>query len=477
MIDAQPRRALRLRGAPPRHLASLIGLLAFGLLPREGDAADSPPGAFTLAEGGTRVAVSSWGPDCGPRPADQRDGGGPTYALTATGALTAPRDAPPLFGPGVCRAATGLPDLDEQRAGDVFRCRARAGAARQVEGRVSLRAPDANTLEVRHQFTYDWRLKGSHCAVEVQGRWRLRRAEPILAPDAAAPPPACAAPGPPATLEARGSRRRAVKAEGRIALAARALDAAGCPVAAAPSYEASEGAIDAAGVLDVRGVAAGRTITVTARLADQAVEFRVRVVGDADYSALAAETPALVEGELAPLPPQAGAGLGADSSAPTERGDLTTRILLALFIGFAIVAVGLGVWVTLRTLRARRATLFDDDALARLDAASQGPAAADPVPPDPEPLPAQATAPLGSGVGTGAPRWCPTCERSFGEDTRFCPFDGTTLEEVAAGASEADAPAVAGGRPRERVCPDCGRHYPEDVLFCGVDGARLVLLN
>lgn len=477
MIDAPRRRPPPADGGRPTHLVPVLGLLWVCLAASSARAADLPPGAFTLAAGGTQVDVSSWGPDCGPRPTDQRDAGGAAYDLTAAGALTAPRGAPPLFAPGVCRAATGLPDLAEQRAGDIYRCRARAGAARQVEGRVSLKAPDPNTIEVRHQFTYDWRLKGSHCAVKVQGRWRLTRSTPLTAPDAAAPPTRCAAPGPPAALDAKGSRRRAVKTGGRIALAVRAQDAAGCPVAQTPTFEASEGAISDAGVLDVRGVEAGRTITVTARLADQAVEFQVRVVGDADYSALAAETPALVEGELAPLPPQAGAGVGAGSAAPTDEGDLTTRVLLALFIGFAIVAVGLGLWVTLRTVRARRATLFDDDAMARLDAASRGPAGADPVPAEDDALTAQATAPLGSGGSSGPPRWCPTCERSFGDETRFCPFDGTTLEEVTGGPLDAAAPAVATGRARERVCPECGRHYPEDVLFCGVDGARLVLLN
>lgn len=60
---------------------------------------------------------------------------------------------------------------------------------------------------------------------------------------------------------------------------------------------------------------------------------------------------------------------------------------------------------------------------------------------------------------------CPTCNKEFPDDQKFCKYDGTPL-------AEKKAEAEAG-----KKCPKCGRTYPADAGFCMTCGAKLVALD
>ena len=55
---------------------------------------------------------------------------------------------------------------------------------------------------------------------------------------------------------------------------------------------------------------------------------------------------------------------------------------------------------------------------------------------------------------------CPTCNKEFPDDQKFCKYDGTPL-------AEKKAEAEAG-----KKCPKCGRTYPTDAGFCMTCGAK-----
>ena len=60
---------------------------------------------------------------------------------------------------------------------------------------------------------------------------------------------------------------------------------------------------------------------------------------------------------------------------------------------------------------------------------------------------------------------CPTCNKEFPDDQKFCKYDGTPLEEKKAEAESG------------KKCPKCGRTYPADAGFCMTCGAKLVALD
>lgn len=265
--------------------APRLASLAATLLPAL--AAASP---YTLISGGTRVGISGWGPDCGPRPGDTTARPGARYASVADGLVPAGA-GPALFGPGICRAATGLPQLFEGRSGDGYDCRSRPDSPRRVLGRID-RQVDGPILTIRHRFEYGWALNGSRCALLVHGTWRLEAAPdpaPATTPDSDAPPPRparCARPGPLAILAIAGAQRRESLPGEAHSLRARATDAAGCALSPTIEWQASAGRIDGTGrfVAPLEGHA-----EVSARVGARkaAVRFEIR----------------LPEGNLAAAPP------------------------------------------------------------------------------------------------------------------------------------------------------------------------------
>lgn len=305
-------------------------LLAALLLP----APDTLATPVELLDGGTRVGISSWGPDCGPKPRSARSRRGARYTAVAE-SLVPVGAAPPLFGPGICRAATGLRQLLEGRTSGGFDCRSRDDSPKHVTGRID-RSATGDTITIRHRFTYDWALKGSVCSVLVQGTWRLRGETP--------PPPAavettptpkgrCDAPGPPSRLVIHAEQIRLAPGEA-VQLRARATDAAGCAVRGRPTWSTTAGRIDARGRLTAP---LDGTVEVSAKLGAARATKTFRV--------------ALPEANLAAAPPSLAAPPSthaAERSAAEVSGEIEKRgedPLPWLRIGFVVLVLVTGVSV------------------------------------------------------------------------------------------------------------------------------------
>ncbi len=375
----------------------------------------------------THAEVASWGKDCGPRPTDGSPPTGVDYAEAPDGSLTPGPRAERIFDATICTHLTQQRELRVTRTADGWRCETPPGAAKQVTATVSRSSQDAG-LRVTHRARYAWVLEGSRCDVELTGRFELIDPDaPTVAP---APPSGgldCSHPGAPARLEPVGSARRVVATEGRVRLAARALDAQGCALPGTLSWTTSLGRVSPEGEFDARGVPPGTSVTVTAARDALTAAFTLRVATDAaDFAALTVADPQLAEGALPSLPPQrgealSGAAQGEDDAAATRRA----RLLMGAFVSLLGLATVVGVWISLRSLRRRRdrtAEVLDAHAMDVLARSAAARAAR-------------------SGATTTAPPVVPP-------------------------------PGATGS-----ICPTCGQQYPAEAGFCGQDGSRLQRLN
>ena len=384
-----------------------------------------PPVGAALALDDARVtaAVTTWGPDCGPRPqstALPRQG---QYSVGAGGRVSAQGGAP-VFEPGICRATTQQPEITERSASPTrFACAMPDGAARDIQGAVELRALEpsaegAARFEVVSDLRYRWSLKGSVCDARlIERRVFSGPASSPAAPVSAPPSSTCAQLGPPARLQSAVGLRLAAAPGSRLRLAAHAVDAQGCRTPGQVRFQSSAGAVDPANVLDLRDVPPGTRVAVTATLDAPGASLPPLTLvvdvanDDADLRRLLAELPPLTSGDGAALAPQTGEALvtlDAPEKADSGTAVLGARLLLVSFLGALALSGVLGVAIVWRTVRARRV----------------GPVLAD-------------------------------------EDARV-------LERSLALKRKAAAPLV---------CPQCGERYPEETVFCGLDGARLERVN
>jgi hypothetical protein len=69
---------------------------------------------------------------------------------------------------------------------------------------------------------------------------------------------------------------------------------------------------------------------------------------------------------------------------------------------------------------------------------------------------------------------CPTCNRGFNPGVKVCPDHGDALVPApVAGATQ----LVGSPAPRGKICPTCGSRFEGAAAFCVKDGTQLVLLN
>ena len=366
------------------------------------------PGEFALEGGSQRPTFESWGDNCPPKPKTTVTRAGAQYALDTSGTLTtADRRAPPLTGADICQRATGLPDLKTRTTspGNAS-CATPPGAARRVGGTVTLRALGPNRLEVRHSFDYAWVLDGSACEMSMAARWTLRRKVPIATPDEVAEPAEpCAVLGPLAHLEPVGRRNAHVNSNGRLVFSARALDANGCRLPKEVNWTTTAGEINQRGMFTARGLEPGNEASVTARVEAFAINFHVKVVGpDNAWQGLIEALP-----EQPPEAKTEGAIDRTGGSAPivvdaANEPGLDPRWFIALFALLGALAIGLALYVLMRSLSARPAQPSDES-------------------------PPEDAGPVAVSITHGHSGYhkCSSCERSFERGTRFCPYDGTPL--------------------------------------------------
>lgn len=129
---------------------------------------------WTLTENSVRVRVHAWTAACGERPAASAHAPGARYLRRGLSLLPVD-DAPPVFGPGICRALVPAVDARETLHDADAVCAAGDGSS----ARVALRQPDPATLTVVQQVR---RTPGKGCVADVVSTWALVR-------DRASPPP------------------------------------------------------------------------------------------------------------------------------------------------------------------------------------------------------------------------------------------------------------------------------------------------
>ena len=492
-----------------RRLPIATGLLL--TLPSFVSGAMPPPGEYRLSTGSTVPTIRNWGPHCPPKPQKSQSRSGARYQLTDNGTLEPHnRRSPPLIARGVCRLATGLPNLSEGRPSKTkIRCNSASNAAKRVSGRVELDVSDPNRIVVTHLFEYAWQLAGSKCEMTLAGRWTLDRVDPLSkATVQAAPADPCATPGPATRIEIVGASRRIVQPNGRARLKYRLRDAKNCPVSGDVEWSTSAGEIDKGGIFRPVDLAVDEQVTVVARLGSTKATWRLSVAKDSqDFGALVEALPELGD------EPSLGRASSAPASSPPAAATTVTKVadhadegsgaLLYIFGALGLIALGICGYIGWRTIfLRRRSPLLDPAALDELSQTSR-PGASDASTggsvgragnPGSDALQASGgglASEIGristpsSGVGTlvsddgirastfperdsTEPNVCPHCDRRFDAGTRFCPHDGEVLE------TPAGAPTPNPEASRHRTCPTCGDRLPPNLIHCPNDGARLV---
>jgi hypothetical protein len=70
---------------------------------------------------------------------------------------------------------------------------------------------------------------------------------------------------------------------------------------------------------------------------------------------------------------------------------------------------------------------------------------------------------------------CPTCKRGYNPGVKVCPEDGDTLVPAPVAGATQLVPGTPA--PRGKICPTCGSRFDGTSAFCVKDGTHLVLLN
>ena len=250
-----------------------------------------------LATGTITVQTPSWGDDCGPVLRSERDPAGTAYENTAEGHVVPTRKGRLLFGPGVCRQATGVPSLSEIRSGRRIACKTATGSSKQVRGTVTKAVADDGRVTITHRFDYEWRLKGTLCRLSTRGRWTFADRLPVKRLRTRAPK--CDRPGPVARLVRLDPPNLSVGRDASRQLRVRALDANGCRVTTPVRWRASAGRIDERGTLFTEGVPRGDRIEAIAT-AGKAKALFVVTVGAVDDPLPALSAPQRVGAKPAP---------------------------------------------------------------------------------------------------------------------------------------------------------------------------------
>jgi len=544
--------------------AALAALLLASRLARAEGPSPSLDGAWVMAPLTETFTVQQWSSACGPAPTSGTLSGGGQVAVRGEGGELVVTGGSRTLRTDQC--IDPLPTLAREThssSGNAWRtrCATPTSDPRRAVINTAYFLTGDDAIVVAETGRYEFRIKDSRCIADVKRDGSLRKVvaapvatqpppevapatatAPALAPaPSPAPPPSpatadCGAPGDPARLEVRPSRKL-VRVGNVFAFRAVVLDDRGC-VTSTP-IQWSVGAVkfkDGQGHAGQPLVDGGGKLTVPADMADATFDVIATAAGRSAHASVDATSPASYEALLAQS--------GLDPNG--ERGEPSVTILATTSIGASnvraeddarrrrtvfIVVVGglalaLGALAVIGTLRSRKARSLELAAEARhsekmreyeqkkrsreeehaaqmrahLESVAQAQRAG-----------AGAAAAIGTdatGVDTG-PMWCPSCRREFSSGTMFCPFDANRLvavsghENLMAGPGGGVCPtckrgfnpgvkicpddgdelvpaaALAPQPPaiRGKICPTCGGRFEGAAAFCGKDGTQLVLLN
>lgn len=474
--------------------------------------ADGPyEGTWTAGPTRIEVSVSSWGPDCGPRPQ--------STTVPSPGNVRITQDGDHLEFHGRTTQRTdrcwsenrAVRRVSSSHQSGVWRtvCRTPENDARAETGTYTLRASGEDRLELSDVSRYDWQLNESRCVGTItssQTFTRVRTGGGSTRPDPVPEPqePACT-PGAPARIRL-APQNAEVEPGGEVRFRARVVDAAGCTVRGrnvqwslvepdARTARLTNGVFTAA----ANAAEAEGAFTVVARAGE--LEARTQVtVRTADLSDLIAKRTS--GGVVQVADDEGDASGGSAAGLVARRADEKSSLLWPLLgAGVALFLIAGAAFFLLRRKRPSARSVEDS---------FPPPAPARAVPTVPPGAPATRT-PVASARAPGAPRvcpvchkeyddatigfcpadgapladtsapsgqaWiCPTCRRGFGEGVRVCPTDGDELIPYALFVKQ-HREQEGGAGERTKICPKCGDRYALTVTFCGKDGSELVLVN
>lgn len=520
---------------PTRSLVLCLVLFAVTLLARVASAGDLD-GKWKQGPLKEEFTIQRWVESaCGPPPVSTTTGGGETITIGTEGDELSLIGGGRVFKSNQCYDQ--LPTLvrdthSRDPSGKVWRtrCSTPPSDPRRASMNTLIQVTNESHVEIVETGRYEIvQGQGASCIADVKRTRAFDRigdapVPTVTTPTATAtqPRPSCGAPGEPARLEVRPSRKLLRTGES-FTFSAMVLDANGCATSTPTSWKLAQEkkgvsvdehgkvAIDAdtpEGTVDVEVTAAGKTARVT-----------VEVSSPSHYDALLQSSGLNPSGETDTASVVVIAEGTIGGAEVRAEGGKKRKTIFLVVIGALTLAVG--VVGVLGWRRSRRAAALqkraeerhaervreheegeaakkaahaeqlrahEESKKKRSEAASAAMAAAAVVPkpgtvcpscrrefpPEGQYCPHDGNRLVPLNVGA-APRLgvvCPTCNRGFDAGTRTCPDDGSELVPYAMHS------AVPKSAPKLRkICPTCGSRFEGTAGFCGKDGTALVLLN
>lgn len=360
----------------------------------------------------------------------------------------------------------------------------------------------ATDTQIRFDETgqYQFVVQGQNCTASVRRTRTLTLVHrdgdpepPAAAPTASAPAPKkvvkearCAATGLPERLEVRPSRKLMRPGE-EFAFRAAVVDAAGCGLNIAPTWQVLSGGsmlqLSGQGKVNVAESAGEGQAKLQATIGDRSVLVEVEIVSRERYDALLSQGAFNAEGESseAAVARIASSSIGARAGVARDEARGKRVAFIAVVGGLSLALGVLGLVIVLR---------------GRRTAAKPRPSVSV-VPGGPSASPSR------SGMV------CPTCREEYPPEAEFCASDGNRLVPLSPQSpigpvggvcpicgvgydpgvtvcpkhQEPLVPALVLAERRrpapitQKICPVCGTQYPGDGQFCGKCGAALVPVN
>jgi hypothetical protein len=420
-------------------------------------------GTYRASARETRVQVSTWGPDCGPRPQNSTEPGGESAEVKKQGARLALALPDRTLRTDSCwtpnptvRVTNAVATAARWRT----ECATPEGEAKRERGVYTVTATTRNTLELLEESEYDWQLNDSHCIAKVRSTQKLERgatpptsAEPEPEPEAA--PPGCK-PGPAARIRLR-PREATISPGERVCFTVKLTDAAGCAVPLDPGTLKWNLSKPEAALASLSGAC----FKAAPSAADAEGRFEVAVTS----GSLRGESLVLVvPTDLSDITARRGAGAAAGDDTEEGVGGIVSGLGIvavvkrssagALIAAAASVLLALGGFSWFLHTRSREKAAA---AAAALRSQKRNSQRSQPV-----------SAPPSTPSGSSEQLICPLCRRGYPAGTERCTKDAGRPIPYAEFLRQAQAAERAAS-----TCPACAVQLAPGALFCGACGAKV----
>jgi hypothetical protein len=485
--------------------------------------------------------VQKWLSECGPAPVSASSGGGETVTIRQEGDELSFVGGGRVFHTNQCYDQ--MPTLVREThtrdpSGKTWRTRCVTPPADPRRGAIETRVDitSGKHIDIQETGRYEISLNSGKCTADIK---RTRGFDLVLgeAPVATAPTPApaateaarpsaCGAPGEPARLEVRPSRKL-LRTGDTFAFRALVLDASGCPTRTATTWAlgdpamGSKGlALDASGTVTIAPEATEGVYELIASAAGKSTRVTVEIASPSHYDDLLAASGLNDAGESAgaSIAMIAGESIGGGDAKGEDGSSRRRTAFLAIVLA---TALALGIVALIGARRSKKAAAIERDAQERhaervresevrqrekrekhdaavrahetsLAEAKRLEAETTSVPPPARmfcpacrreydagslycPQDSNRLVPLNAPSEAGPLGGiCPTCKRGYDPGIAVCPHDKDELVPYALYASRNPASVAPA---RAKICPTCGGRFDGNASFCGKDGTALVLLN